>query len=207
MADTTYTIQTKSFADITTQYNAVGPNNWTRNETATFTFEFKNSYSEDTLTVTSTHTASGVETYQSVTVESGATLTIPDGSAIETETADIQGTVTGDGLLSIEVDFNTAFTNFAEWAGSWATLEMLNNVVKYRTQIPDDAGIDSLVWGIEPNQDLTDRNVVGVWGLVESINNERNQALSINRYTVDVTVLAPLDEYETIADVEADLVI
>lgn len=207
MVNTRYTIKTKSFGEFVVEFNTASPNNWTRNETATFTFEFPTFHTTDTLTVSTTYTASGIETYQSVTVESGATLTIPSGVVVYTETADIQGTVTGDGTLSVRDTLDTAVNEFMEWAGSFAPMEMLNNVVRYRTQVPDAQPIESLVWGIEPAQELQDRNVVGVWGLVDSIDNERNQALSINRYSVDVTVLAPLDEYASISDVETDLVI
>lgn len=202
---TDYTIKTSGYADFAVKYNTGDINNWTRNETATFTFEFPTFH--ENLTVSDAYTAGEVEGYTTVTVEAGATLTIPDGHVVYAQTADIQGTVTGGGLLSLQGDFASAFNEFHEWAGSWATMEMLNSVVKYRTQIPDTAGIDSLVWGIEPNPELQDRNVVGVWGLVESINNERNQPLTTNRYSVDVTVLAPLDEYADIDAVESDLVI
>jgi hypothetical protein len=205
MADTTFTIKTKSFPDIVPPYATSGPNNWTVGETATFTFEFPPFDGE--LVVSDSYTAGTEEYYDTITVEPGATLTIPDGSVIYANSADIQGTLTGDGLLSLQYDFAAAFTNFAEWAGSWTTLEMLNSELKYRIQIPSGAGIDSLVWGIEPNSELQGRGVVGVWGLVESIDNERNPALTTNRYSVDVTVLAPIDEYATISDVETDLVI
>jgi hypothetical protein len=148
-----------------------------------------------------------VEGYDVVTVEDGATLTVPEGSLLQATEVTGPGTVTGEGAIQITGDLDAAFNEYAEWAGSYATLEMLNSQVKYRIQIPDDAGIDSLVWGITPNTELADRNVVGVWGLVENIQNERNQALSINRYAVDVTVLAPINDYATISDVETDLVI
>lgn len=205
MTDTSYTIQTESFPDIVVPYANSDPNNWTRGESASFTFEFPTFH--NSLTVSDSYTSSGEEYYDLVTVEAGATLTIPAGSIVYANDADIQGTLTGDGLLSLKYDFAAAFNNFAEWAGSWATMETLNNVVKYRTQLPSDAGVESLVWGIEPAQDLQTRNVVGVWGLVENIDNQRNQPLSTNRYQVDVTVLAPFDEYATINDVETDLVI
>lgn len=205
MADTTFTIHTKSNGTYELPYATSDPNNWTVGEPATFTFEFPDFNGE--LVVSDSYTAGTEEYYDTVTVESGATLTIPSGSVIFANSADIQGTLTGGGTLSLANDFAAAFTNFAEWAGSWTTLEMLSSELKYRIQIPGDAGIDSLVWGIEPNQTLQGRGLVGVWGLVESISNERNKALTTNRYTVEVTVLAPIDEYATIGDVETDLVV
>lgn len=205
MVRTDYTIKTSGFADFAVEYNTGDINNWTRNETATFTFEFP-TFHED-LTVTDAYTAGTVEGYTTVTVEAGATLTIPEEHIVYAQNTDIQGTVTGGGLLSIQGDFASAFNKYHEWAGSWATMRMLEHTLKYRMQFPESEPIESLVWGIEPNQDLQDRNVVGVWGLVENIENERNQALSTNRYSVDVTVLAPIDEYDTINGVESDLVI
>lgn len=206
MAQIYYDIRTSSSGVFTVPWNTAAPNGWTVGETATFTFEFPD-FSED-LTVTDTYVVSGVESYGTITVQAGATLTIPSGTVLQGTTLDTDGTINQDGTLTINGSLtNTTFTQFVEWAGSYTTLEMLDNSVKYRMQLPTDAGVESLLWGITPNSDLTDRNVVGVWGLVESIQNERNQALSTNRYTVEVTVLAELSEYATAGAVETDLVI
>lgn len=204
MVDTSYNIRTKSSGELQIPFNTGSPNNWTRGETATFTFEFE---AEQTFASDYTVPAGETQTFESLYVPEGVTLTIESGATVEVDSIIVDGTVTGDGQLITDSGMLTDLVEYAEWGGSWSTMTMLNNVVKYRTQIPSSAGIDSLVWGIEPNQDLQDRNVVGVWGLVESINNERNQPLTTNRYSVDVTVLAPLDEYATISDVESDLVI
>jgi len=201
-----YDIRTSGSGVITVPFNVAAPNGWTVGTTATFTFEFPD-FSED-LTVTDTYTVSGVESYGTITVEPGATLTIPSGTVLQGNTLDQDGTIDQDGTLTIKGSLSNATLNqYVEWAGSYATLEMLDNSVKYRMQLPTDAGIDSLLWGITPNSDLTDRNVVGVWGLVESIQNERNQALSTNRYSVEVTVLAEISEYAGVNAAETDLVI
>lgn len=205
MARTYYDIRTKSNGTISVPFNTGDPNNWTRGESASFTFELP-TFDGD-LTVSGTYTVSGVESYGSITVESGATLTIPSGTVLQGETLTNNGTIDQDGTLTINDATTETLNKYVEWAGSWATMEMLNNVVKYRTQLPDAEPVDSLVWGIEPNSDLQGENVVGVWGLVESIDNQRNQPLTTNRYQIDVTVLAPLDEYADIDAVESDLVI
>jgi hypothetical protein len=205
MTQIRYDIQTKAFNTFTVEFNSGNPNNFTVGETASFTFEFPTFHND--LTISTDTTLGGVNGYGVVTVESGATLTLPDGALLQATQVTGGGTVTGAGAIQITGDLDAAFNEYMQWAGSWATLEMLNNVVKYRMQFPDSAAIDSLVWGITPNTELADRNVVGVWGLVENIDNERNQSLTTNRYSVDVTVLAPINDYATISDVETELVI
>jgi hypothetical protein len=200
--DTSYNIQTKSNGEIQIPFNTASVNGWTVGETASFTFEFE---ATQTLTEDYTVPAGETQSFEILFVPEGVTLTV-DGTLNVEQLLD-GGTVTGSGGINTGSGYLTALTDYVQWAGSWTTLEMLNSVVKYRMQFPDSAAIDSLVWGVTPNTDLADRNVVGVWGLVENIQNERNQALSINRYTVDVTVLAPIDDYADIDAVETDLVI
>jgi len=104
-----------------------------------------------------------------------------------------------------EADFGT-FEDYERHAGAYSPMQVLSNDRKYREQFESPA-IDSLVWGIRPSSDLQNRNVVGVWGLVDSITNERPQSLSTNRYSVSVFVLARYSEYADHASVEADLLV
>lgn len=104
-----------------------------------------------------------------------------------------------------EADFSI-FEDYARHAGNYSTLDTLANDQKYTEQF-ESAVVDSLLWGIQPSTDLQSKNVVGVWGLVDSVTNERPQSLSTNRYSVDVFVLAPYSQYMDHAAVESDLLI
>lgn len=144
---------------------------------------------------------------------------MPDTSyAIETEsngtlTAEFNAgdpnnwTTGGSASFTFELDTTdqTVVEEFAQWAGSFTTMEMLDNTVKFRDQLPSSATIDSCVLGINPSSDLDNDNIVGVWGLVESIDNQRNQPLTTNRYQFSLTVLAPYSEYADHTAVSNDL--
>lgn len=130
-------------------------------------------------------------TYDIIT-ESNGTLTA------EFNTGDPNNWTVGESAsFTFELDSadQTVLEELAQWAGSFTTMEMIDNTVKYRDQLPSSATITSCVLGIEPSTELTADNVVGVWGLLESVSNQRNQPLTTNRYQFDVTVLAPYDEY------------
>jgi hypothetical protein len=204
MVDTSYTIRTKSSGEVRFSYNAGEPNNWTRGETASFAFEL---IGDDTLTADLTVQDGETIEYGSLTIQSGVTLTIESGGTVEATRIINNGTIVNNGTLINDFGTIESFNTFADYAGSYATQTMLNSTVKYRNQLPDDEPIDSLIWGIEPSQDLQDKNVIGVWGIVDAIQNNRNQALTTKRYQVDVTVLAPYSDYGSISDVEDDLVI
>jgi hypothetical protein len=178
---------------------------WTRGETTTYTFEFP-AFNSD-LVVSSDYTVSGVEGYDTVTVESGATLTIESGAILQTTELTDTGTVTVDGTLSINSLYGDLPGEYAEWAGSFTSMEMLDNVERYRVQLPDSLTIDSLLWGIQPSQSIRDRGQPGVWGLVDSVSNERPQSLSTNRFSVDVFVLGRYNDFADVSDVETNLLV
>lgn len=204
MTNTSYKVVTKSGGEFFVPYNTADPNNWTRGETATFEIEFPTFH--DDLVVSDSYTVGGVEAYDSITVESGGTLTILDGAILQTRAIDNNGTIDNNGsLINNGEDFAAKFNDYVDFAGKYATNDMLNGVTKYRTQIPSSASIASLAWGIEPNQSLQDDNIVGVWGLVDAIQNARNRMPTINRYQVDVLVLAEYSEYSDHSALETDL--
>jgi hypothetical protein len=204
-SNVSYTIQTKENDSFTVKYNTASPADFTRGETTTYEFELPTFY--DDLVVSDSYTVSGVEGYNSVTVENGATLTIESGAILQAGTVTDNGTITVNGTLSVNSIFQDLLGEYAEWAGSYTTLEMLNSVQKYRTQIPDNLSIESLVWGIQPSEHIRNQGQPGVWGLVESVGNERNQAFTTNRFRVDVRVLGRYDDFTGIGDVESNLLV
>jgi hypothetical protein len=204
MANPRYRLQTKSNGQLPVEYNTADPTTWTRGQTATFEFELGG---QNSVTFDADYTVSDGETYDSVTVPSGTTLTIPDGATLFVNTIVINGDLVIDGELVTGTGAFQNLSEFVEWAGNYTTQTMLNGVRKYREQIPDTIGIDTLVVGVTPSEELQANDVVGVWGLIDQISNQRNQPLTTDRYQVDVTVLAPLDEYNSVTDVESDLLI
>jgi len=201
-SNTTYTIHTNDVS-ASVRYNTASPGTWTRGETTTYEFEFPRFY--DSLTVTDTYTVNGIEGYDSVTVEAGATLTVPAGSRLQTSTLTDNGTVDVDGTLVVNSAFAELLPQYTEWAGSYAPLESLTSVQRYRTQLPDSIPISSLVWGIEPAESIRGRGQPGVWGLVDSVSNERTQSLSTHRFRVEVLVLGRYSEFADVTDVRSQL--
>lgn len=202
---TGYTIHTAGTSVIPPpDYNTANPNDWTRGSTTPFTFEF--GQFTDTLTVSGSHTVSSGESevYRTVTVEVGGTLTIESDATLQCDFLDDQGTVDNQGNLLI-IGSDGAFREYAEYAGKYTTNRTLNSNEAYKDFIPTTLNIDSLVWGIEPDQSLKDDDIVGIYGLVDSVQNQRNMPLSTNRYQVDIYVLALFDEYENIQTLQEDL--
>lgn len=197
-----FTLHTK-LKDITVAYVSSEPVAGTRGDTVSYVVELDPppaTVIDSDATITSSETKS----YPALTVD-GATLTI-DG---EVEASNVEvingGEIVVNGTLRITSGTRDVLNEFIEWAGSFATLETLRNQVRYRSQLPPEAGIESLVVGIEPPQALQDRNIVGVWGLIDSIEDQRDRTLSTNRYRLTIRVLAPYTAYQDIADLEENL--
>jgi len=64
---------------------------------------------------------------------------------------------------------------------------------------------DSLVFEIKPSSDLQAKDVEPIWGIVDSITDQRNNPLNNIQYELTVTVLAFGSEYSSHTDIEADL--
>lgn len=207
MVATSYTILTKN-NDIVATFNSADPNSWTRGETATFEFWFGEG---DTLTVSGTYTVESgtAEAYETVTVESGATLTIEANATLQTTELTNNGTVNVDGTLVISGDgeLEARVRNYGDHAGSFATITTLDNTQKYSEQLPSDASVDTIVWGIRPNGELTNENIDGIWGIIESFDDQRGPALNTVRYQVELRILAEFNEYSDHSALETDRLI
>lgn len=262
--DVFWTLHLKNQNPVTAQYDMANERNRTRGDSATFEFHFPNQSDDLTiggpsLTVTDSYTIldGTTEQYQTVTVQSGATLTV-DGT-LRTGELTVDGTLTGSGQVNVvstvdtytvaastaeiydtvtvkqyyelvidgtlqanEVDNNGTIDNngtlrtvgsggaiskllaYDDFAGKYSLLEMLNGIQKYREQIPSDA-VDSIVIGIEPSQTLKNRNITGVWAIIDDITDTRPAALSDTRLEFSVTILAEYSEYDDHSALEADL--
>jgi hypothetical protein len=184
---TLWRIHTKSNGSLTAKAATNGPadlNRPTRGETAAWTFRLAS---------------------EALVVPSGETYTVESGTEEVYSSADIDGTLNVDGTLTLtEGQFDT-LRQLADHAGSFATVQTLNNTQNYREQIPSDASVDSIVVGIEPAQALKDRNVDGVWGIVSNGTDARSAALSRNLFQLEVQVLAEYSEYADHSAIETAL--
>lgn len=152
------------------------------------------------LTVSGNYTVAGSESYDRITVAEGATLTVPDGSVLVGRQLNVNGTLDNDGTVKI-IDSVETLLNYDEYSGNYQTTEMLDGTLRYEENIPDDAAVDSLVVGVEPDNELQSDNIVGVWGLIDNVRDTRPAALTTERVDLSVRVLARFDDYETISDV------
>lgn len=110
----------------------------------------------------------------------------------------------GSVTLMLEGVSNTIL-DYDTHSGAYTTTETLSSDVKFRQFIPSSAAIDSLVVGVEPDSDLSDYDVTGVWGLVDEIEDSRNPVLDEPVFGFGVTILASFDDYGTVSAVETDL--
>jgi len=103
-----------------------------------------------------------------------------------------------------ESDFQT-LTDYDDYAGSYAPIELLNGNEKYRDHIPESGSIESLLVGIEPSSDLKNKDISGVWGVIDDISDSRNAALSTVQVELSVRVLARFAEYADHTTAESTL--
>jgi hypothetical protein len=189
--------------DITVAFVTSDPVLPTRGETLSYVVEL-DPPPRTVIDSDTTVAASETKSFPGLIVD-GATLTI-DGAV---EASDVEvvngGEVAVNGTLRITTGPRDALNELGEWAGSHATLETVDNVVRFRSQLPPEAGIESLAVGVEPPDDLQDRNVVGAWGLVDAVEDQRDTTFSTNRYRLTIRVLAPYPAYQDIDDVEENL--
>jgi len=203
---TQFKIQTKDNGIFVGEFATNSPsevNNKTRGQSATFELEFEEGElvveSGDTYTID----ASEFEGWDHVIVR--GTLTV-NGELNCNELTIDNGTVNDNGTITIGEGYVNNYSDLLDYdrfSGSYTPLETLGNKYPYSERI--DGSIDSLVFGIEPSDTLQSEYISGIWGILDNITDSRNQPLSINRITIDVTILAQFDEYADHAALEADL--
>lgn len=193
MTATDWTITTKSNGDITAEALTADWPTVTRGSRARLRLWFDNPDSEGSLIVESgeSHTVpSGTtETYRRIRLEDTATVTLEDNANLRQEPG---GAYT---LLQ-----------YLDYADAAAYGTGINNQPWFHNQLPASYGdVQSLVLAFEPNGDLKDRSVTGLWGIVTGGSDARNATLTNWQIELDVFVLAERDEYATHSDIESDL--
>ena len=196
MADTTWTITTKSNGDITADALTADWPTVTRGSQARLRLWFDNPDSEGSLIVEDGEsvTVSSDTTVRRVRVEDNGTLTVADGVTL---------TVDEGGLYSL-----LQYLDYADAAAYGA--DTIDHRPWFREQLPTKASqsptnITSLILAFEPNGELKDRSVTGLWGLVTGGTDARNATLTNWQIELDVFVLAEREEYATHSDIESAL--
>ena len=180
----------------------------------------------DSNTITRGETASYVFTniLNKFTVENGETYTIPIGETerydlvvvngtleingtLECDQIEINGSVIGSGTLKVDDDFAFELADvepYSEYAGKFSPIETLGAKQRYKENFTDPE-LDTLLVGVEPQARLERKTIEGYWGLISNITDERNRPLSNNQVEIEITVLAPYDEYDDHTAVQTDL--
>lgn len=154
---------------------------------------------------------------EDLTIESGESYTIPSGAVEQYDdvtndgTLNIDGTLVVYGTLTNNGTINGTTTtkgsarpdlmDYNEHSSAFSTETSLSNTVYYIDRVPSTASIPSLVIGLEPSPSLQNKNIEGVWGLISDVTDNRPDALTVNNYTVSITVLSDFSEYSSPSDV------
>jgi len=136
-----------------------------------------------------------------LTIEDGAKVVVESGGVLQATTITNNGTLTGAGTTLTGSPF-ALLQEYGEYAGAYATVDLLNNQLKYREQLPASAPRQSLVVGIRPATDLRNRDVPAVWGLVDDVRDAREPVLAERRIEITVRILAPFADYTDLDAVE-----
>jgi len=205
MTDTSYTIHTKSNGSIIADFQSGDLHNLTRGESSNFTFNLPQNTdlvveNGETYTVPSGQTIG----FETTTVNTGGTL-IVNGTLQTTTFVDntTNGTTVNGQIIVTDTGSYTTLQEYEHHAGSYSLNETLQNAFPYSEQLPPSQ--DSIVFRIEPSTDLQTKNVRPIWGIVDSITDNRNTALNNISYQISVTVLAFGSEYSDFTSIENDL--
>ena len=210
--DNYWYVRVKNEVDILANYVLTDwsdANELTIGETRTVNLHFN---TLEDLVVSSSYTvaAGTVEQYDDVTIQDGATLTIESDAELYTNTVTVKsgGTLTqqADSTLVEYGNLGEQLLEYGKWAGAYAPFTSINSVEKYEPQFSTArADIDSIVIGLEPSQSLKDRNVRGVWGILDADTDNRPRALSDTQFAIELTILGWYDEYADHTALENDL--
>lgn len=205
--DTSWTIRTDSNIDFIADAVLSDPsdtNTITRGESASYVFN--NTQTVLTIGAGETYTIPSGETENYVDVIVNGTLVV-DGT-LNVETIDVNGTLTGSGQVNTSREDAFDFDDlepYSTYSGKYSLVETLGSQQRYNELLPASAGINTLLVAIIPNSDLSNKDISGYWGLIDDVIDERNRPLSNTRVGLEITILAPFDEYADHTAVQTDL--
>lgn len=182
-------------------------NNITRGERTTIQFKVPPPTSSLTVSGGDTYTVSSGTAEQYTSVDNDGTLNIEDNATLVVEDSiDNDGTIDNDGVIKVGTNFLGVLRDYDAHAGSYSTRDSLSNTVRYREQIPDNpSNINNLIVGIEPDSELQDNGIDGVWGLIDNVSDTRTRALTNDSVEVELTILATWSEYANTTAVQNNL--
>lgn len=116
-------------------------------------------------------------------------------------------TVYGNVSQTLEDQYTEWLTlqDYLDYADAAAYGTGINHRPWYHEQLPADATVGSLVVGIEPTQDLDDRGVTGVWGLITGGDDRRNSTLTNWLIELELFVLAEYGDFADHNDIDNEL--
>lgn len=115
--------------------------------------------------------------------------------------------ITRGNTVNINLDTSSfaLLQDYIEYAGSYKTLEGLDGQVYYDETVPSGADVSSIVFGIEPNTDLSNKDVFGIWGILDSATDNRPRALTTNQMGINLLVLAQYSDFADHTALESEL--
>lgn len=97
--------------------------------------------------------------------------------------------------LRVEDTQVSPFLTHALYAGEYDGFTGLNLREQYQDYIPPDAPIESLLIGIEPDTELSNNNITGVWGVIDQLTDQRNAPQTDLQFELSIYVLTEFNEY------------
>jgi len=185
-SNTLWKIETVSNGTITARYGTEDLHNMTDGQTSRFLFNFPSKG-------------------ENLVVPSGETYTVESATEEIYYSADIDGTLNVNGTLTLTAGTFEQLQEYEQEADNFVRHTTESNNHKYTLQLPSNSSIDSLLVGIQPSQDLQDKNVEGLWGLITGGTDNRNNALTNYDYELEVWKLADYNEYSDTTAVANDL--
>jgi len=140
--------------------------------------------------------------YSEVVVDGVLTV---DGT-LQVDDLSVNGTLNANGTVDVDEQYAVEFDDlkqYREFAGQYNIRETIDGTQRFSETI--DSSLSTLVIGVEPSRDLRDSGIPGCWGVVDSISDARNAALTNSRITIDITVLATYSDFADISAVTTDL--
>lgn len=209
-----YRIHTDKFGTLYAEWVESDPssiNNRTRGDSATFDLHVPQDDKVVQSGTSETIPAGAFVVTQDLLVESNATLTV-NGTLIVHGTSNVEqgGTIDGTGtvdVLSGPADPQATLLEYDRHAGSYSLTSTLNNTQRYKERLPSSPNINSLVVGLEPATDMVNEEIIGKWGLISNVTDNRTRALTNPIVTVDIEILADYPEYSDVTSIQNDLAI
>jgi hypothetical protein len=170
------------------------------------TFQFRNLATRLSVPSGASETIASSETRRIDFVDVSGALVVDgrlecDELSVDGGTVDVNGTLSVNERVALEL---ADLRKYREYSGEYTLHDTLDATKKFTEQI-DETVLNSLVIGIEPTGELKNNGIPGVWGVLDEIVDARSAPLVDSSVTVEMTVLAPFDEYSSVTDVTSAL--